>query len=67
MKKESSIRNEEIFMIVGVTCWPEMKRFMKLVSLLQYVKNAKSIAETLSVIPDVNYENALETASFGLW
>lgn len=31
--------------------------------LLQYVKNAKSIAETLSVIPDVNYENALETAS----
>lgn len=31
--------------------------------LLQYVKNAKSIAETLSVIPDVDYENALETAS----
>ncbi|MGV8026967.1 MAG: peptidoglycan D,D-transpeptidase FtsI family protein [Anaerolineaceae bacterium] len=31
--------------------------------LLQYVKNAKSIAETLSVIPNVDYETALGTAS----
>lgn len=31
--------------------------------LLQYVKNAKAIADTLSIIPDVNYEKALETAS----
>jgi cell division protein FtsI/penicillin-binding protein 2 len=31
--------------------------------LLQYVKNAKAIADTLSIIPDVNYEKAFETAS----
>ncbi|MEM5819083.1 MAG: hypothetical protein AAGU16_14610, partial [Desulfitobacterium hafniense] len=31
--------------------------------LLQYVKNASTIAETLSAIPDVDYEKALETAS----
>jgi len=31
--------------------------------LLQYVKNAKAIAETLSIIPEVDYKKALETAS----
>lgn len=31
--------------------------------LLQYVMNPKTIAETLSIIPDVDYETALETAS----
>jgi len=31
--------------------------------LLQYVKNPKTIAETLSAIPEVDYEKALETAS----
>ncbi len=31
--------------------------------LLQYVKNPKTIADTLSSIPDVNYQKALDTAS----
>jgi hypothetical protein len=62
MKRKPSTRKEEILRSLGALACGQREVY-EVGVLLQYVMNARTIAETLSAIPEVDLNKALETAS----